>query len=479
MSDLEKIGVCIYEIPKTGAMRVPGRIYADEGLLEHIRAEDCLKQVANVATLPGIVGYSFAMPDIHSGYGFSIGGVGAMDAEEGVISPGGVGYDINCGVRLARTNLRYDEIRSRVPDLVASMYATIPTGVGSHGAIPRLGKDDLKQVLTRGAAWAVGRGYGAGSDLDFTEEGGAFRDADPDAVSGRAAERGSDQLGTLGSGNHFAELQVVEEIFHPEAARRFGISVGQIMVMIHSGSRGLGYQVCDDYLKVLGGATARYGISLPDRQLACVPIRSSEGQRYLGAMRASANFAWANRQILMALTERALLKGLGMSPRQLGFGLLYDLAHNIVKFEEHLFEGRRVKLAVHRKGATRAFGPGRVEIPDRYRDLGQPVLLPGDMGRASFLMIGTQRAMEETFGSAAHGAGRMMSRSQAIREGHQRNIAAELKEREIVVLSAGKKTLMEEMPEAYKDVSLVAGVMHLTGISLKVARMRPVGVIKG
>jgi len=479
MEKLRKVNDHLYEIPREGAMKVPGRIYASEALMDHIRSEDSLTQVANVAQLPGIIGYSFAMPDIHSGYGFSIGGVAAMDAADGVISPGGVGYDINCGVRLARTGLTLADVKNEVPEIISAMYHTIPTGVGSHGAIPRLAKGDLEKVLSKGASWAVGHGYGSGSDLEFTEEGGVFREADPDAVSERACERGCDQLGTLGSGNHFVELQVVEEIFHPEAAKRFGLVEGQVTVMIHSGSRGLGYQVCDDYLKVLGSATHRYGISLPDRQLACVPLSSAEGQRYLGAMRASANFAWANRQILMALAERALLKAMGISPRQLGFGLIYDLAHNIVKFEEHHYQGKNVKVAVHRKGATRAFGPGREEIPGKYRDLGQPVLLPGDMGRASYLMIGTQKAMDETFGSAAHGAGRNMSRSQAIRESRDRNIAMELRDRNIVVMASGKKTLAEEMPEAYKDVSQIADVMEDAGISLKVARLRPLGVIKG
>jgi tRNA-splicing ligase RtcB len=477
MTDIREIGENIYEIPPSGEMRVPGRLYLDEALLAQVRHEASLQQVANVATLPGIVGYSLAMPDIHQGYGFSIGGVAAMDAEEGVVSPGGVGYDINCGVRLARTAIEFNAIWDRLPEIVAALYAAIPTGVGSHGAIPRLSKSDLREVLTQGAAWAVARGYGSSTDLDFIEERGAFRGADPEAVSGRAHERGSDQLGTLGSGNHFVELQVVEEIYHAEAAEAFGLREGHVTVMIHSGSRGLGYQVCDDYLRVLGEAMRRYAIRLPDRQLACVPLGSPEGRRYLGAMRASANFAWANRQILMALAQRALERSVG--PQPLGFGLVYDLAHNIVKFEEHAFEGKKRKVAVHRKGATRAFGPGRRELPERYRAIGQPVLLPGDMGRASYLLVGTDTAMRETFGSAAHGAGRQMSRSQALREAGKRNIVAELKERKVEVMAAGKKTIAEEMPEAYKDVSAVAEVMHRTGISLKVARFRPVGVIKG
>jgi tRNA-splicing ligase RtcB len=479
MTNIREVAENIYEIPREGEMRVPGRLYLDEALLDHVRHEASLQQVANVATLPGIVGYSFAMPDIHQGYGFSIGGVAAMDAEDGVVSPGGVGYDINCGVRLARTSLDYPSIKDRLPEIVASLYAMIPTGIGSHGAIPRLSRGDLQMVLAQGAGWAVKKGYGTNADLEFTEERGAFRDADPEGVSKRANERGSDQLGTLGSGNHFVELAVVEEIYHPEAAQAYGLFEGQVTVMIHSGSRGLGYQVCDDYLRVLGEAMRRYGIHLPDRQLACVPLGSPEGQRYLGAMRASANFAWANRQILMALAQRALERSAGVSPKQLGFGLVYDLAHNIVKFEEHEFEGEKRKVAVHRKGATRAFGPGRHELPERYRAVGQPVLLPGDMGRASYLLVGTEKAMQETFGSSAHGAGRQMSRSQALREASKRNILAEMKERHVEVMAANKKTIAEEMPEAYKDVSAVAEVMHRTGISLKVARFRPVGVIKG
>lgn len=477
--ELRKINDYLWEIPPSGEMKVPGRIYASLKLLEKIREDDSLKQVSNVATLPGIIGYSFAMPDIHAGYGFSIGGVAAMDLEEGVVSPGGVGYDINCGIRLAKTNLKYDEIKDKIDKIVLKMFSKIPSGVGSHGAIAKLSKESLKKVLIKGSKWAVENGFGISEDIELTEEKGAFEGADADVLSKRAIERGLDQLGTVGSGNHFIELSVVEEIFLPEIAKEFGIFLGQVVAFIHSGSRGLGYQVCDDYLRILGSATNKYGIKLPDRQLACVPINSPEGKQYISAMKASANFAWANRQILMALTERAILEALGISPKTLGFQLIYDLAHNIAKFEEHIFKGKKVNVLVHRKGATRAFGPGRKEIPEKYRKIGQPVLLPGDMGRASYLLIGTEKAMEETFGSSAHGAGRVKSRSQAIREGSSRNIANELKEKDIIVMAEGKKTLLEEMPDAYKDVNEIALVTEKSGISLRVCRMKPIGVIKG
>ena len=477
--ELRKINDYLWEIPPSGEMKVPGRIYASLKILEKIREDDSLKQVSNVATLPGIIGYSFAMPDIHAGYGFSIGGVAAMDLEEGVVSPGGVGYDINCGIRLAKTNLKYDEIKDKIDKIVSKMFSKIPSGVGSHGAIPKLSKENLKKVLIEGSKWAVENGFGMSEDIELTEEKGVFDGADADALSNRAIERGLDQLGTVGSGNHFVELSVVEEIFLPEIAKEFGVFEGQVVVFIHSGSRGLGYQVCDDYLRILGSATQKYGIKLPDRQLACVPIKSPEGKQYISAMKASANFAWANRQILMALTERAILEALGISPKTLGFQLIYDLAHNIAKLEEHTFKGKKVNVLVHRKGATRAFGPGRKEIPEKYRKIGQPVLLPGDMGRASYLLIGTEKAMEETFGSSAHGAGRIKSRSQAIREGSSRNIAWELKEKNVIVKAEGKKTLLEEMPEAYKDVNEIALVTEKAGISLRVCKMKPIGVIKG
>lgn len=477
--ELRKINDYLWEIPPSGEMKVPGRIYASLKLLEKIREDDSLKQVSNVATLPGIIGYSFAMPDIHAGYGFSIGGVAAMDVEEGVVSPGGVGYDINCGIRLAKTNLKYEEIKDKIDKIVSKMFSKIPSGVGSHGAIPKLSKENLKKVLIEGSKWAVENGFGKLEDIELTEEKGSFDGADADVLSKRAIERGLDQLGTVGSGNHFVELSVVEEIFLPEIAKEFGIFEGQVVIFIHSGSRGLGYQVCDDYLRILGGATQKYGIKLPDRQLACVPINSPEGKQYISAMKASANFAWANRQILMALTERAIQEALGISPKPLGFQLIYDLAHNIAKFEEHIFNGKKVNVLVHRKGATRAFGPGRKEIPEKYRKIGQPVLLPGDMGRASYLLIGTEKAMEETFGSSAHGAGRIKSRSQAIREGSSRNIAWELKEKNVFVMAEGKKTLLEEMPDAYKDVNEIALVTEKSGISLRVCRMKPIGVIKG
>jgi tRNA-splicing ligase RtcB len=468
-----------FEIPKTGEMRVPGLVYASERLMKALADDPCLEQVRNVAHLPGIVKASLAMPDIHWGYGFPIGGVAALDEEEGVVSPGGVGYDINCGVRVVTTALHVDEVRGALRQVVAQLFRDVPCGVGARNAIDTLEDEELSEVLVKGAAWAIGRGFGRAEDLSRTEEGGRLASADPDALTERARSRGSDAVGTLGSGNHFLEVQEVAEVFDPATAERFGLFPGQVTVMIHSGSRGLGYQVCDDSLKEMGPAMQRYRIALPDRQLASVPIRSPEGERYLGAMAAAANFAWANRQIMMGLAERALCKALGIGAGALGAQLLYDVCHNIAKHEVHTVGGRERRLLVHRKGATRAFGPGARELPEIYRATGQPVLIPGDMGRASYILVGTARAMDETFGSSCHGAGRVMSRGEAMRRAKGRNVHQEMKERGVEVASRAKKTLAEEMPEAYKDVSEVVAVMHDAQISRRVARLRPLGVIKG
>ncbi len=477
--ELKKIHDNLYEIPKTGQMKVPGRIFADEALLRNILSDQSPEQVRNVATLPGILSYSLAMPDMHWGYGFPIGGVAATDVETGVISPGGVGYDINCGVRLVRTNLRHSDIRERMRDLVGALFENIPCGVGSRNAIQKLSLSDLDRVLVEGAAWAVKNGFGTLSDLEHTEESGALPGARPDKVSDRARERGRTQLGTLGSGNHFLEVQRVDEIFDAAVAEAFGLQEGHVTIMIHSGSRGLGYQVCDDYLKVMARASEKYGFTLPDRQLACAPVNSPEGKDYFGAMACAANFAWANRQIMMHLSIETFLKTLQISPRNLGAQLVYDVCHNIAKFEEHTVHGKKRMVCVHRKGATRAYPPGHPLVPKAYRAVGQPVLIPGDMGRASYVSVGTQAAMEETFGSTCHGAGRVLSRHKAIKAAKGRAIYRELEDQGIIARSRGKKTMAEEMPEAYKDINNVVQVMHDAGIARKVARLKPLGVIKG
>jgi len=479
---IEKIGPYRYMIPMTcqEGMRVPGIFYANEVLLESIRRDESLKQLANAATLPGIVRAALAMPDMHFGYGLPIGGVVATRIDEGVISPGGVGFDINCGVRIMRTGLfRKDlEPMARLEKAVEALYRHVPAGVGSKSTL-RLEAREEKDLLRKGAAWAIGRGIGRQDDLRFTEAGGCLQGADPDLVSNKAYERGRHQQGTLGSGNHFMEIQYIAEIYDQEAAECFGLAPGQITIMIHSGSRGFGHQVCTDFIEVMGRAAQKYGIRLPDRQLACAPVNSPEGQHYLGAMRCAANYAWANRQCLMHWAEEALCEGLHISPRELGMRLIYDVAHNIVKIERHHVEGRDMDLAVHRKGATRAFPPGHPELPKEYRPVGQPVLIPGDMGTASYILKGTEKAMDETFGSTCHGAGRALSRKAAMKASKGRSIARELREKGIVVLAAGRETLREEMPEAYKEISEVVGVMHEAGIALKVAQCRPLGVIKG
>ncbi|GIW40673.1 MAG: RNA-splicing ligase RtcB [Candidatus Binatia bacterium] len=476
---LRRVGKVVWEIPKSGGMRVPGRIYATEKLLRDIEKDESLRQVVNVAHLPGIVGYSLAMPDIHLGYGFPIGGVAAVDLEEGVISPGGVGYDINCGVRLVATSLRFEEIQPRLERLADALFEAIPCGVGSEGAIPKLSVSDEKRLIERGAAWAVERGYGTPDDLEHTEEGGCLAGADSDSVSETALKRGLTQVGTLGSGNHFLEVGRVDRVFRPDVASRLGLEEGQVTVIIHSGSRGLGYQTCDDYLRVMAQAMQKYGIRLPDRQLACAPIRSPEGQRYLAAMACAANYAWVNRQVMMNLAERAFERVLGIGPRDLGFRLVYDVCHNIAKIEEHEVDGVRKRVCVHRKGATRAFGPGHPALPPAVREVGQPVLIPGDMGRYSFVLVGTEEAMRQTFGSTCHGAGRVLSRAESKRRSRGLDLEAELAKEGVLVRYQGRGTLAEEMPFAYKDVADVVDVMEEAGISLKVVRLKPAVVVKG
>lgn len=477
--ELVKIHDYLWEIPRQGAMLVPGRIYISEPMLEEIRQDPALTQVANVACLPGIVGYSLAMPDIHWGYGFPIGGVAAIDEQIGVISPGGVGYDINCGVRLASTNLRYDEVAPRVDRLADALFEAIPAGVGSQGAIPSLTIEELRQVVRRGAEWALTRGYATQEDLDHTEEGGRLTMAQPEKVSELAYQRGRKQLGTLGSGNHFMEISRVDQIYEPRVAQAFGLELGQVTLLIHSGSRGLGHQTCDDYLRIIGSAMAKYEIVLPDRQLAAVPIHSPEGQDYLGAMAAAANFAWCNRQVMMSLATNAFMGALGISRSELGLKLIYDVCHNIAKFEEHVVDGTKRRLCVHRKGATRALGPGHPALPEAYRPLGQPVLIPGDMGRYSFVLIGLEGAMRETFGSSCHGAGRVMSRTKAKHQARGRDLVGELQALGVTIRSQTRAGVAEEMPASYKDVADVVGVLEAARVTQRVARLKPFAVIKG
>ena len=475
----ERIDPWRVRIPRHGGMRVDGIVYADAGLMADLRDDPCLEQVANVAHLPGIVGASIAMPDIHWGYGFPIGGVAAMDAEQGVVSPGGVGYDINCGVRLLRSTITAGELAPRLRDLVAQLFRNVPTGVGAGRRDLRLGRRDLERVLARGAAWAVGRGMGEADDLLHIEEGGCLPQADPAEVSARASERGGPQLGTLGSGNHFCEVQVVDEIFDAEAADAFGLREGQVTVLLHSGSRGLGHQVCSDFLKVMLDASRRYEIALPDRQLCSAPIRSEEGRRYLAAMAAAANFAFANRQVMTHWVRESFAAVFGLPAARLGLEVVYDICHNIAKFERFEVNGKQRRLCVHRKGATRAYPPGHPQTPEAYREVGQPVIIPGDMGRYSFVLAGTERAFAETFGSSCHGAGRRLSRHRAKAAARGRDLVAELAERGVVVMADGMATVAEEMPEAYKDGADVVGVVEGAGISRRVARLRPLGVIKG
>jgi tRNA-splicing ligase RtcB len=469
-----------WEIPTSfqAGMRVPGIIFASKALVEAIVRDKAYEQVANTACLPGIVKAAYAMPDIHFGYGFPIGGVVATDVRNGVVSPGGVGFDINCGVRLIATRLQHDQIAPKIPGLIDALYQAVPTGVGSAGSL-KLSPEEERAVLRTGARWVVERGMGSSDDLAHTEAGGCLDDADPDAVSAKAYERGRRQLGTVGSGNHFIELQYVDRIYDEAAAATLGLTEGLVTLMIHSGSRGLGHQVCTDYLATMDRVMARYGIVLPDRQLACVPIASPEGQAYLGAMRAAANFAWANRQCLMHLSEQTLLQALNASPRDVGFRLIYDVAHNIVKIEDHIVDGVHRRLAVHRKGATRAFPPHHAELPPDYQTIGQPVIIPGDMGRYSFLLTGTAHGMAEAFGSSCHGAGRMMSRSAALKATRGRAITDELKRQGVTVRGATMNTIREEVPEAYKDVAEVVDVVAHAGIAAIVARLKPMGVIKG
>ena len=468
-----------WEIPREGKMRTRGLVFASEAMISKIREDQSLQQVANVATLPGIEGPSLAMPDIHWGYGFPIGGVAAFSLEEGVVSPGGVGYDINCGVRLLRTNLQRSQVECCIEELVNVLFANIPSGVGSRRKDLKLALPALKEVMRQGAGWAVKNGYGAAADLDHIEAQGCIEGADPERVSQFAMDRGKDQLGTLGSGNHFIEVGYVLEIYDEKLAAALGLFKDQVTAIVHTGSRGLGHQVCDDYIKVMLRAAAKYGIELPDRQLCCAPLNSAEAGNYLAAMAAAANFAFANRQMITHWVRQSFEQVLKIGPRDLGMELVYDVAHNIAKIETHEVGGVRKKLCIHRKGATRAFPPHHPETPAAYQETGQPVLIPGDMGRYSFVLVGTEKALTETFGSTCHGAGREMSRHQALKVARGRSIVRELKDRGIVVRGAGRATIDEEISEAYKDVAMVVDVCQGAGIAKKVAKLRPLGVIKG
>jgi tRNA-splicing ligase RtcB len=460
-------------------MRVDGLIFADEKLMRQIRNDQAPDQVANVAFLPGIQHASLAMPDIHWGYGFCIGGVCATDPEQGgVISPGGVGFDVNCGVRMIKSNLTYKEVRPHIKTLVDSLFKNVPSGVGRTGRF-KFDRKELQHLLADGPRYLSGRGLASQRDLDYTEAHGRLDGAQPHDVSDIALSRGAEQCGTLGSGNHFLEVQIVDEIFDETAAQVMGLEKDMVCVMIHSGSRGLGYQVCDDALTMLRKAPEKYGIVLPDRQLACAPVHSVEGQRYIGTMRAAANFAWCNRQLLMMQAREVFADVFGRPWEELHMNLIYDVCHNIAKFEEHTINGVKKKVWVHRKGATRAFPPEHPEIPSLYRKIGQPVLIPGDMGRASWVLVGQPGSMLRSFGTTCHGAGRAMSRTQAVKDAAGRRIDKELEGRGVIARAQSRKGLAEEQPKAYKNVDEVVDVVDRAGLSKKVARMRPIGVIKG
>jgi tRNA-splicing ligase RtcB (3'-phosphate/5'-hydroxy nucleic acid ligase) len=474
---LEPLGPFRYRIPRneTAGMRTDVVVYASPALIDQIQRDQSLVQATNVATLPGIVGPSLAMPDIHQGYGFLIGGVAALDIEDGVVSPGGVGFDINCGVRLVRSTLFEPEVRAHLKPLVDQIFRDVPCGTGTVGRV-KLRDGEIDQILRYGAKWMTQNGYGERRDAEFAEAGGALEDALPNKVSERAKERGGPQLGTLGSGNHFLEVQFVEEIHDKAAADVLKLQQGQVVILIHSGSRGLGHQVCTDYVALMSRVMPKYNITLPDRQLACAPIASDEGQSYLGAMAAAANFAWANRQAILHFLRGAFRR---VFHEKIDLELVYDVCHNIAKREIYVIDGRKREVLVHRKGATRAYPPGHPEIPSAYSDIGQPVFIPGSMGTASWVLTGQQLAMEQTFGSVCHGAGRLLSRS-AVRKGkNARDEQRKLEENGILVRSETRDGILEELPEAYKNVDEVIEVVHNAGLAKKVARLRPMGVIKG
>jgi tRNA-splicing ligase RtcB len=473
---------CVWEIPtgEKAGMRVPARIYASETLLTQMD-QGVFDQVTNVACLPGIVRAALCMPDGHWGYGFPIGGVAAFRADTGVISPGGIGFDINCGMRLLRTTLTEDEVRPRLRELVEALFARVPSGVGAKGFV-HCTEAEFRQVLVEGAGWCVARGYGWPEDLERTEGGGCLPGADPSTVSQRAISRGMDQLGTLGSGNHYLEIQVVPPggLHDPDVGRVLGVDhPGQVFVMLHCGSRGFGHQVGTDYLRAFDQAMPRYGITVKDRELACAPFRSAEGQAYFGAMTAAANTAFANRQVITHRVREVFAAVLGRDARELGLSVIYDVCHNTAKVERHQVDGQWLEVVVHRKGATRAFGPGAPDVPDAYREVGQPVIIGGSMETGSALLVGTARAMAETFGSTAHGAGRTMSRAQAKKRVWGETLLKDMEARGIVVRAASKSGVAEEAGFAYKDLAAVVDVLDRLGISRRVASLSPIGNIKG
>jgi len=483
MSDynIKKISDYKWEIKKDEkyGMNVPGIIFADRSLLDHAVREKTIDQVINVAALPGIIKASFAMPDIHYGYGFPIGGVAAFGEDDGIISPGGVGFDISCGVRILRSNLSVDDIRDKLEDIMRVLSYSVPKGLGGRGRI-KLSERQLTRLLREGVRWAVKNGYGWEEDMPFIEEGGFMEGGNTDFISSHAMKRGLEQVGTLGSGNHFLEIQEVDEIYDSKAADYMGLEEGQVTIMIHSGSRGFGHQVCSDYLKVMQQASANYGIELKDRQLACAPLNSPEGKRYYGAMVCAVNYAMVNRQCLANWAREAMERTFGKSQEKLGLNLIYDVSHNIAKMEEHNVDGKVERVCVHRKGATRAFPPGHKDIPEKYRKIGQPVIIPGDMGRYSYILVGTDKAMSESFGSTCHGAGRLMSRTKAKKSVQGGVLKKELLDKKGIVIMAGSMSgLAEEAPLAYKDVNEVVNIAQNAGISKKVARLRPMGVLKG
>ena len=479
-ADFKQVGEYTYEVPQgfRPDMRVPARFYADPELLQGALGDKSLEQLVNTATLPGIVKYALAMPDIHQGYGFPIGGVIATELPDGVISPGGVGYDINCGVRLLGTHLDVAEVSPYLDNLATALQANCPSGVGKGGRI-RLQVHELDRLVEQGARWALKKGMATESDLERTEENGCIAGADAGKVSARAKDRGRDQVGTLGAGNHFIEVDVVDEVFDEVAADRMGLSPGRVVVQIHCGSRGFGHQVCSDYVKIFQKSLARYGIQLPDRELVCAPLSSPEGQDYLAAMRAAANYAFCNRQVLTHLIRQSFAEVLAGHLDNYGVYQVYDIAHNMAKLEEHVVDGRKMHVCVHRKGATRAFGPGSPVLPPVYRDIGQPVLVPGSMGTASWVLVGTEGSMAQTFGSTCHGAGRTMSRSQAKKTIWGADLRQELEAQGIHVRAGSMSGLAEEAPTAYKDVDRVIEVVHGAGIARKVARIVPLAVVKG
>ena len=476
----KKIGNMTYEIEKDDSlgMKVPIHIYANDQLLEKMMNDRTIKQAINVSAIPGIQDHVAVLPDGHEGYGFPVGGVAAMDAEEGMISPGGVGYDINCGVRLLRTNLTEQDVRPKLKELVNDLFSSVPSGVGSKGAI-RLSHSQLDEVLVRGVPWAVDNGYGRKEDAEVCEENGQMSNADPNEVSDRARKRGAPQLGSLGSGNHFLEVQKVAEIHDEEAAKRMGIEKGSVTILTHCGSRGFGHQICSDYLRISEQALKKYDITLPDRELACVPNSSEEGVSYRKAMFAALNFAWSNRQMITHWTRKSFERVLKQSEEDLGMDLVYDVSHNIAKEEKHTIDGKLKSVIVHRKGATRAYPANKEEVPKKYRDLGQPVFIPGSMGTSSWILLGQPNSMNLTFGSTAHGAGRTMSRTRARKNYTESQVRKHLSDKGIVVKALTRDGVVEEAPQAYKDVDSIVNVSHELGIATKVAKLLPIGVIKG